>query len=179
MGVLGVLPGIVGSYQANEAVKIICGLGETLANQLLTINILDNVHQVFTFQPVPANRQITALKDAYDDPACDTRRIRTIGVQELQQWLQEGRDFHLLDVREKEEWDICHIEGAVHIPMRRVEAAMSGLPKQKPLAVLCHHGMRSLAVSEALVQAGFTEVFNVSGGIHAWAMEIDTDMNRY
>ena len=179
VGVLGVLPGIVGTYQANEAVKVICGIGEPLANQLLTLNILDNTQQVFSFQRVDENANITTLREDYTDVACDARSVQSMSVQVLQEWLEEGRDFQLLDVREKEEWDICHIEGALHIPMRRVEAAMSGLPRQKPLAVICHHGMRSLTIAQLLLQAGFTNVYNVSGGIHAWAMEIDEGMNMY
>lgn len=179
VGVLGVLPGIVGCYQANEAVKVICGIGEPLANQLLTINILTNEHQVFTFQPVPENLTLTALRDDYDAGACATPLLQLLDVQELQQWLEEGRDFQLLDVREKDEWDICHIEGALHIPMRRVEASFSSLSRQKPLAVICHHGMRSRAIAELLLQNGFTNVFNVTGGIHAWAVEIDEHMDTY
>lgn len=180
VGVLGVLPGIVGCYQANEVVKVICGIGEPLANQLLAINILDNVHQVFSFQPAAENLRITRLQDSYEDASCETApQMQTLSVQELQQWLEEGYDFQLVDVREKEEWDICHIDGALHIPMRRVEAAMSALPRQKPLAVICHHGMRSRAIAELLLQSGFTDVFNVTGGIHAWAVEVDGEMNTY
>lgn len=179
VGVLGVLPGIVGCYQANETVKVICGIGEPLANQLLTLNILDNTQQVFTFQPVAQYTGLTALQQNYSVEACETRQIQQLSVQELQQWLEEGQDFQLVDVREKEEWDICHIEGAVHIPMRRVEAAMSGLSRQKPLAVICHHGMRSRSIAELLLQSGFTGVYNVAGGIHAWALEVDETMNTY
>ncbi|AWO01886.1 thiamine biosynthesis protein ThiF [Chitinophaga alhagiae] len=179
VGVLGVLPGIIGCYQANEVVKVICGIGEPLANQLLAINILDNMHQVFTFQPVAENFRISQLQNSYEETACAARQVAALSVQELQQWLQEGQDFQLLDVREKEEWDVCHIEGALHIPMRRVEAAMSGLPRQKPLAIICHHGMRSRTIAELLLQNGFTNVYNITGGIHAWAAEIDDTMEMY
>lgn len=179
IGVLGVLPGIVGCYQANEAVKVICGIGEPLANQLLTLNILDNTHQVFSFQTDPNNHTITRLQDSYGDPACDALLMQFLTVQELSAWLEEGRDFQLIDVREKEELDICHIEGAVHIPMRRIDAAMPGLSKETPLALICHHGMRSKAVAEHLLRNGFRQVFNVTGGIHAWAGEIDGTMNVY
>lgn len=179
IGVLGVLPGIIGCYQANEAVKVICGIGEVLSNQLLSINILTNIHQTFTFQTVSANLRIKQLQESYGDSICDPVTMQLLSVQELQQWLENGNDFLLVDVREKDEWDICRIEGSVHIPMRRVEASVSSLSKKKPVAVICHHGMRSKAVAQLLVQAGFSEVYNVTGGIHAWASEIDDTMAVY
>lgn len=179
IGVLGVLPGIIGCYQANEAVKVICGIGEVLSNQLLSINILTNIHQTFTFQTVSANLRIKQLQESYGDSICDPVTMQLLSVQELQQWLENGNDFLLVDVREKDEWDICRIEGSVHIPMRRVEASVSSLSKKKPVAVICHHGMRSKAVAQMLVQAGFSEVYNVTGGIHAWASEIDDTMAVY
>lgn len=179
IGVLGVLPGLIGCYQANEAVKVICGIGEPLTNQLLSISTLDNIHQVFTFQTISANLRIQELQESYGDSTCDPVTMELLSVKELQQWLENGHDFLLVDVREKEEWDICHIDGAVHIPMRRVEAAVSSLSKKKPVAVICHHGMRSKAVAQLLVQVGFNEVYNVTGGIHAWASEVDSNMARY
>jgi adenylyltransferase/sulfurtransferase len=179
LGVLGILPGIVGCYQASEAVKVICGIGEPLANQLLTINILDNTHQVFSFQTDPANQRIAELQESYGDPACDAVLMQFLTVRELSRWLEEGRDFQLIDVREKEELDICHIEGAVHIPMRRIDASLGGLSKETPVALICHHGMRSKAVAEHLLKNGFQQVYNVTGGIHAWAEEIDHSMNVY
>ncbi len=179
VGVLGILPGIIGCYQANEAVKVICHIGEPLANQLLTINILDNTHQIFTFQNIPGNHKISELQESYGDSVCDPQHMQHLSVEELQQWLEQGIDFQLVDVREKEEWEICHIDGALHIPMRRIEASIAGLAKKKPVAVICHHGMRSKAVAQQLVQSGFNEVFNVTGGIHAWALEIDKNMNVY
>ncbi|WP_298709069.1 HesA/MoeB/ThiF family protein [Chitinophaga sp.] len=179
VGVLGVLPGIVGCYQASEAVKVLTGIGEPLANQLLTIQLLDNTHQVFTFQPQPGNHDISALQESYGNAVCDARTIELLTVQELKGWLDEGRNFQLVDVREKDEWDYCHIDGAVHIPMRRVAASLSTLSRDTPVAMICHHGMRSRATAELLLQAGFREVYNVTGGIHAWAGEIDPSMAKY
>lgn len=179
VGVLGVLPGIIGCYQASEAVKVLTGIGEPLANQLLTIQLLDNTHQVFTFQPQPGNHDITALEDSYGNSVCDARTLQLLSVQELKDWLDEGRDFQLIDVRERDEWEYCHIEGAVHIPVRRVAASLSNLPRETPVAMICHHGMRSRASAELLLQAGFRDVYNVTGGIHAWACEIDPTMAQY
>lgn len=178
-GILGVLPGLIGCYQANEIVKVICGIGEPLTNQLLRVNILDNTQQIFSFTPVQGNHQIRMLQRSYGAGLCAPRAMHQISVQQLQEWLETGQDFQLVDVREKEEWDICHIDGAIHIPMRRVAASLSALLREKPVAVICHHGMRSMAVGELLIEAGFTDVYNVSGGIHAWATEVDQDMVVY
>lgn len=85
----------------------------------------------------------------------------------------------LLDVREDSELAICRIEGALHIPMGEIPERHEALPKDAPLVVLCHHGMRSLSVVQFLEAKGFENAINLSGGIHAWAMEVDPDMRRY
>jgi molybdopterin/thiamine biosynthesis adenylyltransferase/rhodanese-related sulfurtransferase len=179
IGVLGVLPGIIGCYQANEVVKVITGIGIPLSNQLLTIDILNNAHHTFTITPTPGNHAITALQDDYGQDVCEVPGVQSISVQELQHWLDAGKDFQLIDVREAHEWEICHIPQAVHIPMRKAMEVITQLPVQQPVAVLCHHGMRSRAVAQQLVAAGFRQVYNVEGGIHAWAHAIDAEMETY
>jgi adenylyltransferase/sulfurtransferase len=178
IGVLGILPGIIGTYQANEAVKIISGIGAPLSNQFLTIDTLYNTHQVFQFSPVPANLQITALQPAYDIP-CDTGGVQALSVQQLQAWLEAGRQVQLIDVREPDEWEICKLPQALFIPMRMVGGMLPQLQKDMPTAVLCHHGMRSMMIAQQLDAAGFKKVYNVTGGIHAWAYEIDDEMQTY
>ncbi|UYQ93225.1 HesA/MoeB/ThiF family protein [Chitinophaga horti] len=180
LGVLGILPGIVGSYMTNEVVKLICGIGLQLTNQLLTIHILQNDHQLFHFGPVAGNHQIQTLQPSYDQGACEAPpSLQLLEVAELQRWRTEGRSFQLLDVREPDEWEICHIEGAIHIPMHFVMGQAGRLSPDEPVAVLCHHGMRSHAVAQQLLKAGFKKVYNVTGGIHAWALEVDLEMNMY
>lgn len=176
IGVLGVLPGIIGTYQANEVVKIICGIGEPLANQLLTIDTLNNIHQIFQFKPV--RQPITALMEEYDIP-CDTGGVKPLSVQELQQWLETGKEVQLIDVREPDEWEICKLPQAIFIPMRMVGGMLPQLRKDIPTAVLCHHGMRSMMIAQQLDAAGFPKVYNVTGGIHAWAYDIDDSMDTY
>lgn len=85
----------------------------------------------------------------------------------------------LLDVREDSELAICRIEGALHIPMGEIPERHEALPKDAPLVVLCHHGMRSLNVVQFLEAKGFENAINLSGGIHAWANEVEPDMARY
>jgi len=176
IGVLGVLPGIIGTYQANEVVKIICGIGEPLANQLLTIDTLNNIHQIFQFKPV--RQPITALMEEYDIP-CDTGGVKPLSVQELQHWLETGKEVQLIDVREPDEWEICKLPQAIFIPMRMVGGMLPQLRKDIPTAVLCHHGMRSMMIAQQLDAAGFPKVYNVTGGIHAWAYDIDDSMDTY
>lgn len=179
IGVLGVLPGLIGCYQANETVKVITGIGTPLRNQLMTIDTLHNTQMVFNITPVPANRQITALQNNYQQTVCEMEGVQSLSVQQLQGWLQNDTRFMLLDVREDDEWEICHIPQSVHIPMGRVLQQVAALPADAPIAVLCHHGMRSRAVAQRLTELGFNRVYNVEGGIHAWASVIDDQMQTY
>ncbi|SKA08714.1 adenylyltransferase and sulfurtransferase [Chitinophaga eiseniae] len=179
IGVLGVLPGIIGCYQANETVKVITGIGTPLRNQLLTIDTLNNTHLTFNITPVAANQQITRLAGNYQQTVCEVNNLQSLSVEELQEWLQQGKALQLLDVREDDEWEICHLPQAIHIPMGQVLGRVSALQPEAPLAVLCHHGMRSRAVGQRLVEMGFKQVYNVEGGIHAWACAIDDQMQTY
>lgn len=179
IGVLGVLPGLIGCYQANETVKVITGIGTPLRNQLMTIDTLHNTQMVFNITPVPANRQITVLQNNYQQTVCEMEGVQSLSVQQLQGWLQNDTHFMLLDVREDDEWEICHIPQSVHIPMGRVLQQVAALPADAPIAVLCHHGMRSRAVAQRLTELGFNRVYNVEGGIHAWASVIDDQMQTY
>jgi adenylyltransferase/sulfurtransferase len=179
IGVLGVLPGIIGCYMANETVKVITGIGTPLRNQLMTIDILHNTHLTFQITPVPENLAITALQDNYQQTVCEVSGVQSLSVQQLAEWLERDTRFMLLDVREDDEWEICHIPQSVHIPMGRVLQQVSAIPDDVPLAVLCHHGMRSRAVAQRLTELGFNRVYNVEGGIHAWASAIDHQMQTY
>ena len=84
-----------------------------------------------------------------------------------------------LDVREHFELTICRIEGALHIPMGEVSERHEALPRDAPLIVFCHHGMRSLNVVQYLETKGFENALNLAGGIHSWAAEVDTEMKQY
>lgn len=85
----------------------------------------------------------------------------------------------LLDVREDSELTICRVEGALHIPMGEIPERHEALPKDAPLIVFCHHGMRSLNVVQFLEAKGYENAINLAGGIHAWAHEVDSSMQRY
>ncbi len=85
----------------------------------------------------------------------------------------------LLDVREVSEYAICHITGSRHIPMNLVPQVQGELDPEQETIVICHHGMRSARIANYLQQIGFSKVFNLAGGIHAWACEVDPSMRTY
>lgn len=90
-----------------------------------------------------------------------------------------NKDAVFLDVREDSELAICRIDGALHVPMGEVPERYEALPKDAPLVVFCHHGMRSLNVVQFLEAKGCNNAINLAGGIHAWAVDVDSGMPRY
>lgn len=107
--------------------------------------------------------------------------IEQLPATELRAWLDDkSRAAPLvLDVREPWEHDVCHIEGAQLLPMQQIPARVSELPQDRDIVVMCHHGMRSLQVANYLQSAGVSRVYNLSGGIAAWADQVEPAMSRY
>ncbi len=103
----------------------------------------------------------------------------TITPLELKQKLEAGEELVLLDVREPEEWDMCHIEGAVHIPMGSVPERVGELPRDKTIVCYCHHGGRSANVQGYLLNSRFPSVYNLVGGIHGWSTLVDPSVPTY
>ncbi|WP_118802134.1 rhodanese-like domain-containing protein [Neisseria lactamica] len=97
----------------------------------------------------------------------------------LKIWMDEGRAFRLLDVRTDEETAVCSLPNALHIPMNLIPLRQNELPDDVPLVVYCHHGIRSLHTAMYLADAWFENLYNLQGGIDAWAAEIDGNMIRY
>lgn len=100
-------------------------------------------------------------------------------VQELHQHIQSQKPYFLIDVRRDDEWQLCHIEHAHHIPLNLLAQNLDKLPKDKPIFLMCHHGGRSLKATEFLHSKGFPNAINVIGGIDAWSIEIDPALKRY
>ena len=98
---------------------------------------------------------------------------------ELQRWRQDGKAFLLLDVRTDEETAVCTLPDSVHIPMNLIPLRSNELPDGLPIVVYCHHGIRSLHTAMYLADAGFETLYNLQGGIDAWAAQIDENMARY
>lgn len=105
--------------------------------------------------------------------------IPQLSPTELQRWRQDGKAFLLLDVRTDEETDVCTLPDSVHIPMNLIPLRSNELPDGLPIVVYCHHGIRSLHTAMYLADAGFETLYNLQGGIDAWAAQIDENMARY
>jgi rhodanese-related sulfurtransferase len=104
--------------------------------------------------------------------------MRQLSAQQAATLLAQGRA-RLLDVREAWEYELVHVDGALHVPMGEIPSRCAELPADEPLIVICHHGMRSLQVAQFLAARGFADVANLDGGIDAWAAAVDPTLARY
>lgn len=100
-------------------------------------------------------------------------------VLELREVLESEQAIQLIDVRETSEWNICHIEGALLMPMNSIPNRMEEIDKSQKTVMYCHHGVRSQRVIDYLQCQGFDNLLNLQGGIHAWAMQVDPEMEKY
>ena len=107
--------------------------------------------------------------------------MQHLSAPELAQWLKDDTRARplLLDVREPWEFQTCHIDGAAAMPMRTVPARLAELDPDQPVVCICHHGARSMQVASFLEQNGFADVSNLTGGVHAWALQVDNNMPTY
>jgi len=181
IGVLGILPGMLGMYQANEVIKIITGIGTVLSGQLLMIDLLEN-----TFQKIKVSRKKNAEVIIFPAGEKNTQIInkqalkKSMSVQELHQRIEKQENIFILDVRNLDEYETCRIQNSVLIPMSNIPTNVKHIPKDKTVVVYCHHGFRSASVIEYLSQNhGFKNLQNLMGGINAWANEIDQTMSIY
>ena len=186
-GVLGVLPGVIGSIQATETLKLLLGNGETLIGRLLLYDALEMSFRELRLRKDPhcpicgSHPTIHELVD-YDE-FCGTKPAGAepgaISVRELAEKLKRGEDLVLVDVREPHEIAIARFPSALHVPMGQIPARMGELAKEKTLVLACHHGNRSQRVLEFLRQHGFTRLRNLTGGIDSWSREVDSSVPRY
>jgi len=187
-GVLGVLPGIVGSLQALEAIKLILGVGEPLVGRLLLFDALRLRFRELQLRKDPdcplcgPRPSITGLIDYEAFCGIGAPVVPTgseISATELHAALDAGRPVAILDVREPHEFEIVHLPGSTLIPLRELPGRLAQLDSRAELVVLCHHGMRSLQAVELLRGAGFQHARSLAGGIDAWAIEVDPSLARY
>ena len=189
-GVLGVLPGIVGTIQATEALKLVLGIGESLSGRLLLIDALTMRFHTVRVQrdpgcPACGTHEIQELID-YDEycgvPGVNTansaNEVPELTPQQLADRLQSREDFDLIDVREPYEWDIGRIPGARLIPLGDLAAAMPALDSRREIVVYCRSGMRSADATRRLRAAGFRAT-NLAGGILRWSDEVDPSVPKY
>ena len=191
-GVLGVLPGLVGTIQATETLKLILDIGDTLAGRLLLVDTLGmRFHTVRVPRdpqcPACGTREITELIDY--EAFCGTASVgitdgnedgemNEITPTELARRLAAHEDFTLLDVREPNEWEIGHIEGARLVPLATVREAIPTLDPEKEVVVYCRSGKRSADAVRQLSAAGLRAT-NVTGGILRWSDEVDPSIPKY
>lgn len=188
-GVLGVLPGIIGTIQATEAMKLILGQGEPLIGRLLLYDALDMTFDELRLHKDPdcpvcgPKPTITELID-YEvfcglDPAETPEAIWEITPIELKSRLEQGERLCLVDVREPHEWDISHLEGALLIPQDELLARMNELNSTDEIVLYCRSGKRSSRALNLLRNAGFGRLKNLHGGINAWARTVDPSLPEY
>ena len=193
-GVLGILPGVIGCIQATEAIKLMLGQGSSLVGRLVRYNALD-----MTFKELKLRRD-TACPVCGDSPTVtelidyeqfcgirgeesttvirDDGAVPEITVVDLKGKLDRGDDFDLIDVREQQEHDICHIDAAKLIPLGTIAARLSEFDPTREYVVHCKMGGRSAQAVEIMRQVGLNAT-NVQGGITAWAKEVDQGMPVY
>ncbi len=188
-GVLGVMPGIIGTLQATEAIKLITGIGSPLIGRLLHCDALTMKFRTFNLNrdpQCPVCGDHPSIVEPVDyEGFCGLRAAplpapaRELTVRELKAKLERGDDFILLDVREPFEQAIARIEGARLIPLGELESRLQELPRDRQIAVHCRTGVRSAKAVGLLEKAGFENTVNVSGGIAAWSEEIDPAVPKY
>ena len=190
-GVLGVLPGIVGSIQAMETIKLILGAGEPLVGRLLLFDALAMRFRELKLKRNPEcpmcgdHRTITKLID-YEEfcgirgeeaPAM-TDGMREISATELKTRQDRGDNLFVLDVREPHEYQICNLNGKL-IPLGELQRRVNELDSSAEMVVHCRSGKRSADAIRFLQTAGFKKLWNLKGGILAWADEVDPRMPKY
>jgi len=189
-GVLGVLPGIIGTIQAAETVKLILGIGEPLVGRLLLLDALTMKTRELKLRRNPEcpvcgeHPAITELIDyeafcGITPPDAETEAGEyAISVTDVREKLDRGENLFLLDVREPQEYQIANLGGHL-IPLNDLPRRVHELDSSRDIVVYCHSGMRSGKAVQFLKQLGFRKVKNLVGGIDAWAAVIDHDMPRY
>ncbi len=180
VGVLGVLPGVVGTRMASECLKMILGVGSVLSGKVEIIDLLQNQQLQLKVQRNESNFTRTSLDASYERICMETLVLQpSISVSDLKELLENQSRFTLLDVREDFELEICAFENSLHIPLGQMLSRMHEIPRNLPIVAVCHHGIRSANAIAFLEQHGFANLSNLEGGIHAWATEIDPNMATY
>lgn len=180
-GVLGVLPGIIGCFQANEIIKIITGIGETLNGKMLLFDALTLETRLFKIARNPNLIVPEKLIDYEDFCGMENKRsepVPEITVSELKNWMDKGTDFQLIDIREPYEHAIASI-GGLEIPQESIEQNLDKISGTTQVVILCRSGARSSKVVQKLRKLGFDNVLNLHGGLLAWSDEIDQSLPKY
>jgi adenylyltransferase/sulfurtransferase len=190
-GVLGVLPGIVGSIQAMETIKLILGRGRHLTGRLLLFDALEMAFSEVKLRKNPncplcgTHPTINKLIDYYEfcgvrgeeAPATDLK-VPEITPRELKARLDRGDSLFILDVREPHEYQICNLRGRL-IPLGELPRRVHELDSSQEIVAHCRSGKRSAEAVDFLRKAGFRKIHNLKGGILAWSDEVDSSVPKY
>lgn len=190
-GVLGVLPGVIGCLQATEAIKLILGVGQPLVGRLVLYDALDLVFRELKLRrdpscPLCGESRTIRVPEGYeelcglgrgDEPTAPSGT--EISPLELKAWFEKGEAVQLIDVRERHEAAICAIAGSRLIPLATLPGRLHELDMTRTVVVHCNSGARSAAAVQFLKQAGLSKTFNLTGGIRAWAREVDPTLPVY
>ncbi len=187
-GVLGVLPGIIGSLQALEVIKVITGIGETLSGRFFTFDALTFESRTFNISRNPANPlngENPSIKTLIDYEAfCGLKEqaketLKEISVKELYEWQVRGDDYQLIDVREPHEFEIANIGGEL-FPLPSLSSVADKISREKKVVIHCKMGGRSAkAIRQLQEEFGFDNLYNLRGGIIAWIDEIQPELKKY
>jgi len=194
-GVLGVLPGIIGSMQASEVIKVITGVGDPLVGRLFTYDALNFETRILRFKKDkhnPISGENITIRELIDyeqfcgivkQPAHSetqkTNTVKEITVQELKQLFDSKADFQLIDVREDYEFEIANLGGEL-IPLGTVLQNVDTINKEKQVVVHCRSGKRSADAIRVLEERfGFENLYNLKGGILAYADQVDNSLAKY
>jgi adenylyltransferase/sulfurtransferase len=195
-GVLGVLPGIIGTLQALETIKLIIGQGEPLIGRLLLFDALEMQWRTLTLRKNPdcpvcgEHPTVTGLidylefcgvPDYEEGAAAEDASVPAISATELHARLQRGDAIRIVDVRQPHEWEIVNLEslGAELIPLDSLLERISELDSADEIVLHCQMGSRSAKALKQLQDAGFRKLWNLKGGIRAWQQEVDQNLPRY
>ncbi|MCM8528075.1 MAG: molybdopterin-synthase adenylyltransferase MoeB [Lentisphaeraceae bacterium] len=187
-GVLGVLPGIIGTIQATEAVKLIIGSEGSLSGRFLTYDAMQMSFKEFKLGknpscPLCGNKpKITSLEEM--EILCSSQQEKLakdseILPEEVDKIRSSGEDLMIIDLREEYEREICCIKGSEHIPLSMLGSVSKMLPGDKKIVFYCHKGQRSLEAVRSVREQGMKNCFSLAGGIARWADEIEPEMGQY
>jgi adenylyltransferase/sulfurtransferase len=187
-GVLNVIPGIMGTIQANQAIGILLRKGTQLIGRLLVFNGLDNSFKEINFRknsscavcgPTPTITRLIDYEEFCGLKVRETPAEFNITAGQLKTAVDSGKRPVLLDVREPYEYSLCHIESSTLIPLEELSTRMGELKRNSEIVVYCHVGIRSASAVRLLRQTGFVNVRNLQGGIDEWSRQVDKKMPRY
>lgn len=192
-GILGVLPGTIGTIQATETIKLLLGIGSSLVGRLLLYNALDMSFEYVKLKKNPHCKvcgEVPQVTDLIDyDAFCGVPALgheqesagidRDITVKELAARIRQGDNIRLIDVREPHELAISSLPGEQLIPLGQLASRLPELNRAEEIILFCKTGTRSRRALELLVSAGFRKVRNLKGGINAWAREVDPKLPEY